>query len=165
MPTAAQRSLGLNGTCISLSESRRRNLEDPDFTLRVRVQDLAGESENALSAIANVHIAVQQNLWVSPGQITIKEHLETSYPMVIAKVRGIHFILQCKSHKVSSIKCTYSSHRSKYSWLKVSPCSLTSSLSLNSRSSPTTTTLFTGWCRRKGLLGSPSPSPWMERYS
>jgi len=75
-------------TCVEKAETRRRNLDDPDFTLRVRVQDLAGASENALSAIANVHIAVQENLWVSPGQITIKEHLETSYPMVIAKVQS-----------------------------------------------------------------------------
>jgi len=75
-------------SCVVKAETKRRNYEEPDFTLRVRVQDLAGASENALSAIANVHIAVQQNLWVSPGQITIKEHLATSYPMVIAKVQS-----------------------------------------------------------------------------
>ncbi len=69
---------------------RRRNvdpLEDPDYTLIVRVQDLGGASETALSGTARVHIVVQQNLWVNPGLITVKEHLEEAYPVVIAKVR------------------------------------------------------------------------------
>lgn len=61
-------------------------LEDPDFTLTVRVQDLGGASETALSGHARVHIVVQQNLWVNPGPITIKENLKETYPMVIAKV-------------------------------------------------------------------------------
>lgn len=68
---------------------RRRNadpLEDPDYTLIVRVQDLGGESENALSGNARVHIVVQQNLWFSPGPIIVKENLLGNYPMVIAKV-------------------------------------------------------------------------------
>lgn len=61
-------------------------LEDPDYTLFVRVQDLGGASETALSGITRVHIVVQQNLWVNPGLIIIKEHLEEIYPLVIAKV-------------------------------------------------------------------------------
>ena len=69
---------------------RRRNidpLEDPDYTLLVRVQDLGGKSETSLSGNARVHIGVQQNLWVSPGKITVKEHLKENYPLKIAEVR------------------------------------------------------------------------------
>lgn len=84
-------TLAVNGTCISsvLSEMRRKNidpLEDPDFTLIVRVQDLAGASVNALSGNTKVHIVVQPNVWVNPGPVTVREHLDTSYPVVIAKV-------------------------------------------------------------------------------
>ncbi|XP_059196213.1 cadherin-17 isoform X2 [Centropristis striata] len=78
-------------TCVERAEMRRRNvnpLEDPDYTLSVRVQDLGGASETALSGNARVHIVVQQNLWVNPGPITIKEHLKESYPHVIAKVQS-----------------------------------------------------------------------------
>lgn len=61
-------------------------LEDPDYTLLVRVQDLGGLSETALSGTTRVQIVVQQNLWVNPGPITVKEHLQEMYPMVITKV-------------------------------------------------------------------------------
>ncbi|KAM3873332.1 cadherin-17 [Diretmus argenteus] len=77
--------------CVERAETRRRNmdpLEDPDFTLIVRVQDQGGASENALSGNARVNIIVQQNVWVNPGTITVKEHLAASYPMVIAKVQS-----------------------------------------------------------------------------
>ncbi|KAM9852106.1 cadherin-17 [Aulostomus maculatus] len=78
-------------TCVERAEMRRRNLdplEDPDYTLFLRVQDLGGASETALSGNTRVHIAVQPNLWVNPGPITIKENLEESYPLVIAKVQS-----------------------------------------------------------------------------
>ncbi|XP_071376349.1 cadherin-17 [Centroberyx affinis] len=78
-------------TCVERAEMRRRNLdplEDPDFTLIVRVQDLGGASENALSGNTRVNIVVQQNLWFNPGPITVKEHFATTYPMVIAKVQS-----------------------------------------------------------------------------
>ena len=68
---------------------RRSNVDplvDPDFTLIVRVQDLGGTSETALSGNTEVHIVVQQNLWVNPGPITVKEHLRETYPLTIAKV-------------------------------------------------------------------------------
>lgn len=71
-------------------EMSRRNvdpLEDPDYTLIVRVQDLGGMSENALSGTTRVQIGVLSNLWVSPGSITVRENLEETYPLVIAKVR------------------------------------------------------------------------------
>uniref|UniRef100_A0A7N8XZ06 Cadherin 17, LI cadherin (liver-intestine) n=1 Tax=Mastacembelus armatus TaxID=205130 RepID=A0A7N8XZ06_9TELE len=74
-----------------VSEMRRRNmdaLEDPDYTLLVRVQDLGGGSDTALSGNARVHIIVQQNLWINPGPITVKEHLEENYPMIITKVQS-----------------------------------------------------------------------------
>ncbi|TDH11809.1 hypothetical protein EPR50_G00064980 [Perca flavescens] len=78
-------------TCVERAEIRRRNvdpLEDPDYTLSVRVQDLGGASETSLSGNAIVHILVQQNLWVNPGPITVKEHLKETYPLVIAKVQS-----------------------------------------------------------------------------
>lgn len=78
-------------TCVVKSEMRRRNvnpLDDPDYTLIVRVQDLGGESENALSGNTRVQIIVEQNLWVSPGPITVTEHLEAAYPLLIAKVQS-----------------------------------------------------------------------------
>ncbi|KAI3361023.1 hypothetical protein L3Q82_013219 [Scortum barcoo] len=78
-------------TCVERAEIRRRNvdpLEDPDYTLIVRVQDLGGTSETALSGSTRVDIVVQQNLWVNPGPITIKEHTKGIYPMVITKVQS-----------------------------------------------------------------------------
>lgn len=78
-------------TCVEKAEMRRQNidpLEDPDFTLLVRVQDLQGSSEMALSGNTRVHIVVQQNLWKNPGPLTISENLKESYPMVIAKVQS-----------------------------------------------------------------------------
>ncbi|XP_076593748.1 cadherin-17 [Chaetodon auriga] len=78
-------------TCVERAEMRRNNvdpLEDPDYTLIVRVQDLGGESETALSGNTRVHIVVQQNLWVNPGPITVKENLKETYPLFIAKVQS-----------------------------------------------------------------------------
>uniref|UniRef100_A0A3P8RRQ2 Cadherin 17, LI cadherin (liver-intestine) n=1 Tax=Amphiprion percula TaxID=161767 RepID=A0A3P8RRQ2_AMPPE len=78
-------------TCVERAEMRRRNvnpLEDPDYTLIVRVQDLAGASETALTGNTRVHIVVQENLWVSPGPIHVVENWKTSYPQVIAKVQS-----------------------------------------------------------------------------
>ncbi|XP_035492473.1 cadherin-17 isoform X2 [Scophthalmus maximus] len=80
-------------TCVERAEIRRRNvdpLQDPDYTLFVRVQDLGGASENALSGNTGVHIVVQQNLWFNPGPITVKEQLEGDYPMIIAVVQSNH---------------------------------------------------------------------------
>ncbi|XP_017280402.1 cadherin-17 [Kryptolebias marmoratus] len=78
-------------TCVERAEIRRRNvnpLEDPDYTLIVRVQDMGGASEHALSGNTRVHIVVQQNLWVNPGPVAIKENLKGEYPQVIAKVQS-----------------------------------------------------------------------------
>lgn len=72
-----------------VSELRRRNvdpLSDPDYTLMVRAQDLGGKSDTALSGNTRVQIVVQENLWVNPGPISVREHLKATYPMVIAKV-------------------------------------------------------------------------------
>ncbi|KAM6995239.1 cadherin-17 [Tautogolabrus adspersus] len=77
--------------CVERAELRRRNvdpMEDPDYTLIVRVEDLGGESETALSGNTRVHIVVQQNLWVNPGPITVKENLDESYPWLITKVQS-----------------------------------------------------------------------------
>jgi len=62
-------------------------MEDPDYTLIVRVEDLGGASETALSGSTRVQIVMLENLWFSPGPITIKENLKGLYPRVIAKVR------------------------------------------------------------------------------
>lgn len=61
-------------------------LEDPDYTLIVRAQDLRGVSETALSGSTRVHIVMQQNLWINPGPLTVKEQLREMYPLVLAKV-------------------------------------------------------------------------------
>ncbi|KAJ0066145.1 hypothetical protein NL108_001380, partial [Boleophthalmus pectinirostris] len=81
-------------TCVEragLYTARRRNIdpvEDPDYTLIIRVQDLGGESPNALTGSTYVNVIVKQNLWINPGPITIKEHLKVSYPHTIAKVQS-----------------------------------------------------------------------------
>ncbi|XP_014862605.1 PREDICTED: cadherin-17 [Poecilia mexicana] len=78
-------------SCVATQEMKRRNLdplEDPDYILLVRVQDLEGAKETALSAYARVHIIVQPNLWVNPGPLTIEENLKGDYPRVIAKVQS-----------------------------------------------------------------------------
>ncbi|KAF3691904.1 Cadherin-17 Intestinal peptide-associated transporter HPT-1 Liver-intestine cadherin [Channa argus] len=78
-------------TCVEKAEMKRWNLdplEDPDYILFVRVQDLGGATETALSGNAKVHIVVKHNLWVNPGPITIKEHSAEMYPLVIAKVQS-----------------------------------------------------------------------------
>ncbi|KAJ8004939.1 hypothetical protein DPEC_G00141490 [Dallia pectoralis] len=75
--------------CVLKAVSRRQNpLQDPDFTLIVRVDDMAGALEGALSGNARVKIAVQQNLWVNPGPINIREHQKGQYPMTITTVQS-----------------------------------------------------------------------------
>lgn len=72
-----------------VSELRRENvdpLSDPDYTLMVRVQDLGGMSDTALSGNARVQIVVQENLWVNPGPVLVREHMMATYPLVITKV-------------------------------------------------------------------------------
>lgn len=74
-------------------------MEDPDYTLIVRVEDLEGASPKALSGNTRVHIVVQQNLWVNPGPITVRENLEESYPLVITKVWWKHMLTFYLSEK------------------------------------------------------------------
>ncbi|CAB1418558.1 unnamed protein product, partial [Pleuronectes platessa] len=78
-------------SCVERAEIKRRNMDpmdDPDYILFVRVQDLGGESENALTGNTRVLIIVQQNLWVNPGPITVKENLGGIYPLTIGKVQS-----------------------------------------------------------------------------
>ncbi|XP_011603960.2 cadherin-17 [Takifugu rubripes] len=78
-------------TCVERAELRRRNvdpLSDPDYTLMVRVQDLGGMSDTALSGNARVQIVVQENLWVNPGPVFVREHMTATYPLVITKVQS-----------------------------------------------------------------------------
>ncbi|KAK0144295.1 Cadherin-17 [Merluccius polli] len=78
-------------SCVERTEIRTRNVDplgDPDYTLIVRVEDLNGASENALSGNTRVNIVVERNLWINPGPITVQEHLKGSYPMVIAQVQA-----------------------------------------------------------------------------
>uniref|UniRef100_A0A8C1YI84 Cadherin 17, LI cadherin (liver-intestine) n=1 Tax=Cyprinus carpio TaxID=7962 RepID=A0A8C1YI84_CYPCA len=76
-------------TCIERAERREVNLlQDPDYALIVRAEDLRGGAPNALSSTTRVNIAIIQNLWVSPGTITIKENFEAEYPMYLATMRA-----------------------------------------------------------------------------
>ncbi|XP_062278507.1 cadherin-17 [Scomber scombrus] len=78
-------------TCVQRSEMRRQNvdpLNDPDYTLFVRVQDQGGATQTALSGNTRVQIVIKQNLWVNPGPILVKENLKAAYPHVIAKVQS-----------------------------------------------------------------------------
>lgn len=75
---------------VVVSEKRRRVIDpvnDPDYTLYVRVQDQSGASDTALSGNSIVHVVVQQNLWRNPGPIIITENLEEEYPLKIAEVQ------------------------------------------------------------------------------
>ena len=95
--------LTVNGPVSSsvVVESRRLNpLEDPDFTLIVRVEDMGGESVNALNGNARVKIVVQENLWVNPGPINLREQLKGIYPMPIGKVQQ-----GWKSHSHNHYRC------------------------------------------------------------
>lgn len=61
-------------------------LNDPDYTLFVRVQDQGGATQTALSGNTRVQIVIKQNLWVNPGPILVRENLKAAYPHLIAKV-------------------------------------------------------------------------------
>lgn len=95
-----------------LSEMRRRTvnpMEDPDYLLIVRASD---HGENSLMGTTEVHIVVEENLWVNPGPISVTENAKGAYPMVIAKVcegntealhkshtcRHVRRHTQCNSH-------------------------------------------------------------------
>uniref|UniRef100_A0A3B1KKG3 Cadherin 17, LI cadherin (liver-intestine) n=1 Tax=Astyanax mexicanus TaxID=7994 RepID=A0A3B1KKG3_ASTMX len=76
-------------TCVQRAETRRFNaVEDPDYTLIVRVEDLGGGVPNSLSSTAYINIAITPNLWVNPGQIRIKENLVHKYPKILTSVRS-----------------------------------------------------------------------------
>ncbi|KAF4075931.1 hypothetical protein AMELA_G00224540 [Ameiurus melas] len=76
-------------TCVQRSENRRLYaIQDPDYTLIVRVKDLGGGVSNALSSITRVNIAVTQNLWVKPEPFVIMENLIVEYPMLLTSVRA-----------------------------------------------------------------------------
>ncbi|MCI4391369.1 hypothetical protein PGIGA_G00133450 [Pangasianodon gigas] len=76
-------------TCVQRAENRRMNvIQDPDYTLIVRVEDLGGGAPGALSSVTRVNIAVIQNLWISPGPINIMENLLVEYPMLLTTVRA-----------------------------------------------------------------------------
>ncbi|XP_026780075.3 cadherin-17 [Pangasianodon hypophthalmus] len=76
-------------TCVQRAENRRMNvIQDPDYTLIVRVEDLGGGAPGALSSVTRVNIAVIQNLWISPGPINIMENLVAEYPMLLTTVRA-----------------------------------------------------------------------------
>lgn len=76
-------------TCVQRAERREVNLlQDPDYALIVRADDLGGGAPNALSGTTRVNIAIIQNLWVSPAPITIRENMEAEYPMYLTTVRA-----------------------------------------------------------------------------
>lgn len=61
-------------------------LQDPDYALIVRVEDMGGDSPNALSNTVRVNIAIIQNLWINPGPVRIRENFEAEYPMLLVSV-------------------------------------------------------------------------------
>ncbi|TRY84561.1 hypothetical protein DNTS_001309 [Danionella cerebrum] len=74
-------------TCV---EQRREVnlLQDPDYALNVRVEDLGGVGPNPLRSTTRVNIAVIQNLWVRPGLISLRENLFEKYPKYLATVQA-----------------------------------------------------------------------------
>ncbi|CAB1334669.1 unnamed protein product [Coregonus sp. 'balchen'] len=78
-------------SCVQRAESRRLNpLEDPDFTLIVRVEDMGGESLNALNGNARVNIAVQENLWVQSNDPSalyrlVQKERELTFPFNVTE--------------------------------------------------------------------------------
>lgn len=69
------------------AENRRLNaIEDPDYVLIVRVEDLGGGVPKALSSTTRVNVAVIQNLWVNPGPFLIMENLKAQYPKLLTSV-------------------------------------------------------------------------------
>nr|AAH63935.1 Cadherin 17, LI cadherin (liver-intestine) [Danio rerio] len=75
--------------CVERAERRTVNvLQDPDYALIVRAEDLGGNAVNSLSSTTRVNIAILQNLWVSPGPITIRENTDEEYPMYLATMRA-----------------------------------------------------------------------------
>ncbi|XP_029101859.1 cadherin-17 [Scleropages formosus] len=76
-------------TCVERSEMHRMNpLEDPDYTLIVKAEDMEGQSVNSFSGNTRVNIAVKQNLWFISRPVWIRENDEGPYPMEIAKVQS-----------------------------------------------------------------------------
>ncbi|XP_051577863.1 cadherin-17-like [Myxocyprinus asiaticus] len=76
-------------TCVERAERRQLNLlQDPDYAVIVRVEDMGGGAPNALSTTARVNIAIIQNLWINPGPIIIRENIEGEYPIRVASVRS-----------------------------------------------------------------------------
>ncbi|XP_052003519.1 cadherin-17-like [Xyrauchen texanus] len=76
-------------TCVERAERRQQNIhQDPDYALIVRVEDMGDGAPYSLSTTTRVNIAIIQNLWVNPGEITIKENLEGEYPMHVASVQS-----------------------------------------------------------------------------
>lgn len=83
------------------AENRRLNaIQDPDYTLIVRVEDLGGGVPRALSSITRVNVAVIQNLWVNPRPVVIMENFIAKYPKMLTSVRlglskNIHHKMKC----------------------------------------------------------------------
>lgn len=69
------------------AEGRRLNaIQDPDYVLIVRVEDLGGGVPKALSSTTRVNVAVTQNLWINPGPLVIMENLIADYPKLLTSV-------------------------------------------------------------------------------
>ncbi|KAI2655212.1 Cadherin-17 [Labeo rohita] len=76
-------------SCVERAERRNVNLlQDPDYALTVRVEDMGGDAPNALKSTTRVNIVILQNLWVKPRPIKLRENLEGEYPMFLATVRA-----------------------------------------------------------------------------
>lgn len=72
--------------CVCAENRQLNAIQDPDYTLIVRVEDLGGGAPTALSSITRVNIAVTQNLWINPGPLPMMENLMAKYPMLLTSV-------------------------------------------------------------------------------
>uniref|UniRef100_A0A671MB22 Cadherin-17-like n=1 Tax=Sinocyclocheilus anshuiensis TaxID=1608454 RepID=A0A671MB22_9TELE len=88
-PDNAEIFITEEGTSTHLEQKySEKKPKHPDYALIVSAEDLGGGAPNALSSTTRVNIAIIQNLWVSPGPITIRENLEEEYPMYLTTVRA-----------------------------------------------------------------------------
>nr|XP_034981624.1 cadherin-17 [Zootoca vivipara]XP_034981625.1 cadherin-17 [Zootoca vivipara]XP_034981626.1 cadherin-17 [Zootoca vivipara] len=58
-----------------------------NYTIAVRVKDMAGQSENSFPSDADVIVTVLENLWKSPPLVKLKENSTEPHPMRITQVQ------------------------------------------------------------------------------
>lgn len=129
-------------------------LQDPDYALTVRVEDMGGDAPNALKSTTRVNIVILQNLWVKPRPIKLRENLEGEYPMFLATVSLDlkTMMLLCYVGSVYTFNFIHIISNNSLHYLLFFFCN---------RCVPMIPPHRTGWYRKKDLP-SPSPSIKME---